>query len=169
MTGQDEFLFSLWDSSHLSLYSFHTDWVDPTKAFITGGGGSQLFAVPPFTLACNGQGLGVCVPQLNSNVLLDVLGDRLPYRLVYYNGILPKVPPIFLPAPFQHWLLMHDVTAAGGNTAERWYEFYASVYNTPVTGIKLLQYGTYAPDSTNHRWMGIHRSRQEREYYDGLQ
>ena len=152
--GQDEFLFSLEDSSHFALYSFHTDWVDPMNSFITGSGDSQLFEVPSFTLACDGGGLGACVPQKSTPNLLDVLGDRLLYRVAYSNDVPPRVPKTALPAHLQHWLIVHDVTASGGNTAERWYEFYASTKTTQVTNVKLLQSGTYAPDSTNHRWMG---------------
>ena len=90
--GQDEFLFSLWDSSNLALYSFHTDWSNPNNAFMTGSGGSQLFPVPAFTPACNGQYLGACVPQLGSPDLLDVLGDRLLYRVAYYDDVPPQSP-----------------------------------------------------------------------------
>jgi hypothetical protein len=151
---QDEFLFSLWDSSNLALYSFHTDFINPSNAFITGNNGSQLFPVTPFTLACNGQGLGACVPQLGTNVQLDVLGDRLLYRVAYYNDVPVSVPVNAVPPHYQHWLVMHDVTTSGGSIGERWYEFYSSTKTTPVTGIRLLQSGTYAPDNTNYRWMG---------------
>ncbi len=151
--GEDEFLFSLWDSSNLALYSIHVDWPTLT-ASITGGDGSQLFPVPPFNPACNGQYLAACVPQLGSPDLLDVEGDRLLYRVAYYNGVPPKIPPNAIPPSFQHWLVLHDVTASGGNTAERWYEFYSSIKNIPVTSIGLLQSGTYAPDDVNYRWTG---------------
>jgi len=156
-SGQDEFLFSLWDSSDLALYSFHTDFINPANAFITGNNGSQLFPVPAFTPACNGQYLGSCVPQPSPppTPLLDVLGDRLLYRVAYMNDVPPTVPTTALPPHFQHWLVMHDVTASGGNTAERWYEFFAS-FRKPiqVTSIGLLQSGTFAPDSNNYRWSG---------------
>lgn len=136
------------------VYSFHTDWSDPSKAFITGSGGTQLFAVPPFTPACNGLYLGACVPQASTSNLLDVLGDRLRYRVAYYDDVPVGVPVNAVPPHYQHWLVMHDVTASGGNTAERWYEFYSKTKTTPVTSIRLLQSGTFAPDDTNHRWMG---------------
>ncbi len=152
--GQDEFLFSLWDSSDLSLYSFHTDWSNPNNAFMTGSGGSQLFPVPAFTPACNGQYLGACVPQLGNPDLLDVLGDRLLYRVAYYDDVPVRVPVSAVPVHFQHWLIAHDVTASGGNTAERWYEVFAPTRTTEVTNIHLLQSGTYAPDDTTHRWTG---------------
>ncbi len=151
---QDEFLFSLWDDAHLALYSFHTDWTDPMNAFMTGSGGSQLFTVPSFTPACNGQYLGACVPQLGSSDLLDVLGDRLLYRVAYSDDVPPRVPATALPPHYQHWLILHDVTASGGNTAERWYEFYAKTKAVPVTSIGLFQSGTYAPDASNYRWTG---------------
>jgi hypothetical protein len=151
---QDEFLFSLAGNSNLALYSFHTDWMDPLNAFMTGSGESQLFAVPAFTPACNGQYLGACVPQESTPTLLNVLGDRLLYRVAYSNDVPPRVPATALPAHLQHWLILHDATASGGNTAERWYEFFYSTRTAQVTNIKLLQSGTYAPDSTNFRWMG---------------
>jgi hypothetical protein len=153
--GQDEFLFSLWDNAHLALYSFHTDFVDPSNAFITGADGSQLFNVGTYTPACNGQYLAACVPQPSPppTPMLDVLGDRLLYRVAYYDDPA-KVPATALPPRFQHWLVMHDVTASGGNTAERWYEFYSSTKTQQVTNIDLLQSGVYAPDSNNYRWMG---------------
>jgi len=151
--GEDEFLFSLWDSSHLALYSIHVDWPTLTGS-ITGSNGSQLFTVPAFTPACNGQYLGACVPQLGTSNLLDVLGDRLLYRVAYYDDVTSNVPVNAVPAHLQHWLVLHDATASGGNTAERWYEFFASTTKTTVTSIHLLQSGTYAPDDTTHRWMG---------------
>jgi hypothetical protein len=151
---QDEFLFSLLASPNLALYSFHTDWSNPANASITGSGASQTFEVPAFTPACNGEGLGACVPQLGTPNKLDVMGDRLLYRVAYYDDVPVKVPVNALPPHYQHWLVMHDVQASGGNVGERWYEFYSSTQTKQVTDIKLLQSGTYAPDSTNHRWMG---------------
>jgi hypothetical protein len=153
--NEDEFLFSLFDSSDFALYSIHVDFSTLTGS-ITGTNASQLFPVPAFNPACNGQFLGVCVPQEGVSDQLIVIGDRLLYRLVYGNDMpLANVlanPPF--PAPAQHWFVVHDVTASGGNQAERWYEFVARQKAIPVTGIMLLQAATYAPDSTVNRWMG---------------
>ena len=145
----------MWDSSHFSLYSIHVDFSSLTGS-ITGNNGSQLFPVPEFNGACNGQYLGDCVPQLGVPDELVVFGDRLLYRLVYDNDMplanVLAIPPF--PAPAQHWFVVHDVTASGGNQAERWYELVAKQKAVPVTSILLLQSGTFAPDSTVNRWMG---------------
>src|SRR5271157_3067438 len=151
--GQDEFLFSLWDTSHLALYSFHVDWTNPANNSITGEGGTQLISVPYFNGACNGQFLGFCVPQGNSSIKLEVTGDRLLYRLVYYNDSAPVSPSPGSPSPSQHWLALNDVQADQGQQAERWYEFTAPQAVSTVADISLYQSGTYAPDS-NSRWAG---------------
>ncbi|HME31486.1 MAG TPA: hypothetical protein VKG65_01905 [Terriglobales bacterium] len=147
--GQDEFFFSLWDSLHLALYSIHIDWSNPSGATITGNKGSKLFPIPSYAGACNGQYLGYCVAQKGASNQLEVLGDRLLYRLVYYNDSST------LPSPSQHWLAVHDVQTnnPGAPQAERWYEFTAPQKKSTVSDITLFQSGTYAPDS-NSRWMG---------------
>ena len=162
--NQDEFLFSLAGDSSLALYSVNIDWSNPNGATITGNGQSQLFSIPPFLPACNGQYLGYCVPQQGSDNDLEVLGDRLLYRVVYYDdppliSVLATPPK---PLPSQHWLVLHDVTRQTdgkgdpGPTpqAERWYEFKARQTRSMVTDITLFQSGTYAPGDANSRWMG---------------
>ncbi len=161
--GQNELLFSLANSSNFAMYEISIDWSNPSNAQIFGGNESQLFAVPAFTPACNGQFLGNCVAQLNSTQLLKVLGDRLLYRLVYYDDpplvSVRATPP--KPLPSQHWLVVHDVTASGGNQAERWYEIKAKQRISHYTDLTLFQSSTYAPDSTVNRWMGsIARDKQ---------
>jgi len=154
-SNEDEFFISLYDSAHLSLYSLHPDYENPQNSTVTGTDGSQLIAVPPFTPACNGNYGGNCVPQKNSSTQLQVLGDRLMYRLAYWEDTpltsVRATPP--RPVPSQHWYALHDSTASGGNEAPRWYEFTAPIRALPVTGISLFQSGTFAPDS-NYRWMG---------------
>jgi len=150
--NQDELLFSLWSNYQLALYSFHIDWSNPGGATITGNDGSQLISVPYFNLTACPTPQDItgyfCVPQGNSRIKLEVLGDRLLYRLVYYNDNATSS---------QHWLVLHDVQtdAALGSPrqAERWYEFTAPQVAVDYTMLSLLQSGTYAPDS-NSRWMG---------------
>ncbi len=153
--GEDEFFLSLWDASHLSLYSLHPDYQDPQNSSVTGTNGSQLIAVPAFTPACNGAYAGNCVPQKDTSDQLQVLGDRLMYRVAYWEDTpqasVRATPP--RPLPSQHWYVVHDSTASGGNQAPRWYEFTAPIRAVPVTGLSLFQSGTFAPDS-NYRWMG---------------
>lgn len=153
--NEDEFFMSLWDSSHLSLYSLHPDYQNPQDSTVTGNNGSQLFTVPAFTPACNGSYDGKCVPQEGVSAELQVLGDRLSYRLAYWEdtplaNVLATPPK---PVPSQHWYVLHDSTAAGGNEAPRWYEFTAPIRAVPVTSISLFQSGTFAPDA-NYRWNG---------------
>jgi hypothetical protein len=154
-TNEDEFFMSLWDSSHLSLYSLHPDYQNPQNSTVTGNNGSQLKSVPAFTPACNGNYGGECVPQKSVSARLLVLGDRLMYRLAYWEDnpetSVKANPP--RPLPSQHWYVLHDATASGGNEAPRWYEFTAPIRAVPVTDIALFQSGTFAPDS-NYRWMG---------------
>ncbi len=142
------------DTSHLSLYSIHVDWSNPQGATITGTGNSQLIAIPTFTPACNGRYQANCVPEQGGESLAS-LGDRLMYRFAYWEDQPPlstgATPP--LPLPSQHWLVSHAVTASGGQNAMRWYEFTAPIRAVTVSGMRLFQSGTYAPDS-NHRWMG---------------
>jgi hypothetical protein len=153
--NQDEFFMNLWDPTHLSLYSLHPDYQDPQNSTVTGNNGSQLITVPAFTPACNGAYGGDCVPQKDTSTQLQVLGDRLMYRLAYWEDTplasVKATPP--RPLPSQHWYVLHDSTASGGNEAPRWYEFTAPIRAIPVTGISLFQSGTFAPDS-NYHWMG---------------
>jgi len=153
--NEDEFFMTVWDPTHVSLYSLHPDYANPNNSTVTGNNGSQLLTVPAFTPACNGAYGGACVPQKGVPDQLDVLGDRMMYRLAYWDDTplasVKATPPIPLPA--QHWYLNHDSTASGGNEAPRWYEIQASQHAVPVTSVFLFQSGTFAPDS-NYRWMG---------------
>jgi hypothetical protein len=153
-SGQDEMFFGPWDASHLSLYTVHADFANPQNSFATGMNGSQLFEVPAFIPACNGLYFGNCVPQQGTSNLLQAWGNVVGTRVAYWDDTPPPhataTPP--LPAPLQHWYVVHDSTANGGNQAPRWYEFTAPQRNTGPTGIHLFQSGTFAPDA-NHRWI----------------
>ncbi len=145
--GQDEFFLSLADTSHLSVYSFHVDFVTPANSAVTGNNNSQPLSIASFNPVCHGNFGGSCVPQKGITDLLDSLGDRLMYRLAYYND-----GPSF-PSPKQHWFVNVDVTASGGQSAVRWMEFATSQSVVNPTALAILQQGTYAPDF-NWRWMG---------------
>ena len=155
--GEDIFLIGslgMHDNAHLSLYSVHIDWSNPDAATMTGFGNSQLIPVPEFNPACNGAYGGNCVPQKGVSDQLAAIGDRLMYRLAYWNDFPPATPPkTIATVPTQHLFANHAVTASLGQLGTRWYEFRAPQVPIPVTSLTLFQSGTYAPDATN-RWMG---------------
>lgn len=94
-------------------------------------------SVAQFAMACGGA--ANCIPQKGVSAQLEVLGDRLMYRLAYRNF-----------SDHQSWLVVHDVASPGGQVGERWYEFRAPEQST---SLGVYQQGTFAPD-TNYRWMG---------------
>lgn len=81
-----------------------------------------------------------CIPQPNTARKLDVISDRLMYRLAYRNF-----------GDHQSLVVNHTVDANGRDHAGiRWYELRD---NNDDQGWVINQQGTYAPDS-DHRWMG---------------
>jgi hypothetical protein len=151
--GQDEFFIGgvgRVDTSHLSVYSYHVDFANPSNSFVTGNNNSQLLSIVGFTPACYSQLVtwgGNCVPQKGISDLLNSLGDRSMNRFAYYNDTS------FFPTPKQHWYVNFDVAATGGQIGVRWMEFATPQTVVSPTALTILQQGTYAPD-TNWRWMG---------------
>jgi len=144
--GEDQFFIGSLgdvDNAHLSLYSAHinnpSDW--SKGATFTGDGNSQLLPIALFNPACGAYG-GACVPQEGIPDLVDSLGGRLMYRFAYYND-----------GTTQHWLTNFDVAASGGQNGVRWFETTAPNSRIRVTGMRVHQQGTYAPNG-NWRWMG---------------
>jgi hypothetical protein len=116
-------------SQHIGIYEFHADWTNPVNS--TFGSNVQL-AVTPFTTMSGG------VPQKNSSRYLDVLGDRIMYRVQYrkFNG-------------YSAMVLNHSVNAGSGIAGIRWYQ----LKNTG-SGWTIYQQATYAPADGLYRWMG---------------
>ncbi len=114
---------------HLGIYEFHADWTNTANS--TFGNPTQL-TVTPFTTMNGG------VPQLGSSRFLEVLGDRLMYRLQYrkFNG-------------YSAMVLNHSVNTGSGVCGVRWYQ----LKNTG-SGWTIYQQSTYAPADNNSRWMG---------------
>ena len=131
------------DGFALRLWKFHVDWADPSSStFGNNGQPSYTLPVAPFVRPQCVYGYGDCVPQKGGPQGLDVLGDRLMFRLSYRNfGTYASV------------LLNHTVVAEG-RTGLRWYELRIPKGGDP----SIYQQGTYAPDDglTNPlwRWMG---------------
>ena len=84
-------------------------------------------------------GLPVMCPSLIHAQLLDVIGDRLMYRLQYRNF-----------GGYAAMVVNHTVNS-GGTAAIRWYEL-----RNAGSGWTIHQQGTYSGDTPdgNHRWMG---------------
>ena len=131
-------------SANLDLFQFHVDFTTPANSTFTG---PTLIPVAAFTPLCNAQYRTRCVPQPDSGSdLLESLGDRLMWRLVYRNF-----------GDHTTLLATHSIAvtnvgvpsgASGGSTGGvRWYEI-----RNPETSPTVYQSGTFAPDS-QYRWM----------------
>jgi len=133
--GTPNFVMELDPSGNpnLALFKFHVDFGTPANSTFTG---PTLIPVAPFTPLCNGFSRGRCVPQPGgTSDLLESLGDRLMYRLVYRNF-----------GDHTTLLTTHSI-AAGSSGGIRWYEL-----RNPETSPTIFQSGTFAPDS-KWRWM----------------
>ena len=126
-------------SANLDLFQFHVDFATPSNSTFTG---PTLIPVAAFTPLCNTEFRGQCVPQPDSGSdLLESLGDRLMWRLVYRNFV-----------DHTTLLVSHSIVAPIAGTLSstggvRWYEI-----RNPETSPTVYQSGTFAPDS-QYRWM----------------
>ena len=115
----------------LDMYKFHVDFATPANSTFTG---PTEIPVAAFTPLCPATGYCVAQPTAGSDVL-EGLGDRLMYRLVYRNF------------GDHTTLLMSHAVQAGSSGGARWYEI-----RNPETTPTVFQSGTFAPDS-QYRWM----------------
>lgn len=118
----------------LNYWKFHVDWVNPANSTLTG---PTPLTVAPYTTACSGGDIGMCIPQAGTSQKLDSLSGQLMYRLAYRN----------LGGGIESLVANYPVDA-GSSVGERWYEL-RLLGGTPT----VYQQGTYAPDGT-YRWMG---------------
>ena len=110
----------------LNLWKFHVDFAHPANSTFTG---PTALTVANFTQGCN----RTCVPQPGTTNKLDMLGDRMMYRLAYRK----------FADGHEALVTSHTVT-----TGYRWYEL-RDPNGTPT----VFQQGTWAPDAST-RWMG---------------
>ena len=126
----------------LRLWRFHVDWTNPANSTF-GNHGAPSFTIPvaPFVRAQCVYGYGDCALQKGGPQGLDVLGDRLMFRLAYRNY-----------GSYDSLVLNHTVKA-GTLDGIRWYEV-----RNPVNDPVIRQQGTYAPDDSAtdplYRWLG---------------
>jgi hypothetical protein len=126
----------------LRLWRFHVDWSNPQSSTF-GSNGQPSFTLPvaAFVRPQCVYGYGDCALQKGGPQGLDVLGDRLMFRLAYRNF-----------GDHESLVLNHTVKA-GALEGIRWYEV-----RNPVNAPTIYQQGTYAPDDSLtdplSRWMG---------------
>jgi hypothetical protein len=143
-SGTPGFFFMTNPAGTLQIWEFKPDWTTPTNSILGVGvahTANYSLAVAAYADAC-----GTCIPQLDTAQPLDSLGDRLMHRVAFRT--LNK-------GAIQTAVLNHTVDADGGGastrTGIRWYE----VRRDPSTGgWTLNQQSSYAPGSTDYRWMG---------------
>lgn len=124
----------------MQLWKFKIDWNNPHDSIFIGP--IELKEVAPFVRACptSLEMLTPCIPQPNTSITLNVLSDRLMYRLAYRQ--------------FSHYgslVATHSISTANSISAMRWYQI--NIANSIASIPHVIQQGTYLPD-TNNRWMG---------------
>jgi hypothetical protein len=131
------------DGFALRLWKFHVDWTNPgASTFGNAGQPNYTLQVAPYVRPQCVYGYGDCVPQRGGPQGLDVLGDRLMFRMSYRQ--------------FPHYgsLLLNHTVKADTRTGIRWYEVRIPGSGDP----SIYQQGTYAPNdgalNPLWRWMG---------------
>jgi hypothetical protein len=128
----------------MRFWKFHVDWANPSNStFGNNGQPNSKLAVAPFVRPQCVYGYGPnCVPQKDGAQGLDVLGDRLMFRMPIRNF-----------GKYESVVLNHTVVA-DGRDGIRWYEVRIPKGADP----SVYQQGTYAPADTTtnplYRWMG---------------
>jgi hypothetical protein len=127
----------------MRIWKFHVDWSNTANS--TFG----LAGLPDFVLPVASwnpsqcvESQGTCVPQLGSTTQLDVVGDRIMFRLAYRNF-----------GDHDSLLINHSVLA-DARIGVRWYEVRGLSTSTPSSTPTIYQQGTFAPTDTLYRWMG---------------
>jgi hypothetical protein len=132
------------DGFDMRLWAFHVDWTNPANStFGNNGDPNARLPVAPFARPQCVYGYGDCAPQEGGPQQLDVLGDRLMFRMPYRNF-----------GSYASLVLNHSVHTPNGRIGVRWYEVRIPSGGSP----SIYQQGTYAPDDTATnplwRWMG---------------
>ena len=125
------------DANELDLWKYTVDWDDSTKSEFDRT--PVEIPVASFEFPCiQGNKAVSCIPPPNAPTQkLDVLGDRLMYRLAYRNF------------GDHESLVVNHTVQVGGRTGVRWYEL-AGLAGAPT----IVQQGTFAPEDGLFRWMG---------------
>ena len=127
----------------LRLFEFHADFSNPSNSRFVERPESPI-ATASFdpTFNCGSSGLS-CIPQpppASASANLDVLSDRLMYRLQYRNF-----------GAYESLVTNHTVDVNGaGHAGVRYYELRRTL---PAGSFFINEQASFAPDA-NHRWMG---------------
>src|SRR6266568_1930259 len=122
----------------MRIWKFHVDWTNPANStFGIDGLPDSTLPVASWVPAQCIEGQGTCVPQEGSPYGLDVLGDRIMFRLTYRNF-----------GDHESLLVNHSVLA-DARIGVRWYEV-RGLSSTPT----IFQQSTFAPTDALWRWMG---------------
>lgn len=132
-SGQPNFFVDLADSTHLNLFQFHVDFVNPANSSFSG---PTLIDVAPFSELCARATDRACIPQPSPGENVDSLGDRLMYRLAYRNF-----------GDHESLVATHSIEA-GAKSGVRWYEV-----RNPGSGPFVFQQGTVIDPNLDY-WMG---------------
>jgi hypothetical protein len=120
-------------TARIHVWNFQPNFQDPPSSTLTGPTDVEQDDFNPLDCGSPSQG---CVPQLNSNQLLQATPNRLMSRMPYRKFL-------------DHDSLVATFTVAtdGGQAAPRWFEL-----RDPLGFPTMFQQGTYAPD-TSHRFV----------------
>jgi hypothetical protein len=122
----------------MRIWEFRVDWANPTNSkFGLDGEPNAILPVAMWNPPQCIRGVGTCPPQLGSPYTLDVLGDRLMFRLVYRNF-----------GTHESLVANHSVVA-DARIGVRWYEV-----RSPGSSPTIHQQSTFAPTDALYRWMG---------------
>jgi hypothetical protein len=134
-SGSPHVLVARSGTTGLRFWKYSVNWANPASSSLTG---PTTVAVASYNQLC--AATRSCVPQPNTNVGLDGLGDRLMFRVAYRNF-----------GTHQSLVINHSVNAASSGTRAgvRWYE----VRNPHAATPTIYQQGTYAPADGASRWM----------------
>ena len=138
--GAPNYFAEVDDSSYIGptdamrLWEFKVNWTTPASStFGINGQPNLTLPVASFTPICS-----TCIPQPDTSVQLDTLGDRLMHRMAYRNF-----------GDHESMVVNHTVDAGSGRAGVRWYE----VRRTGGAW-SIYQQGTFAPSDGLYRWMG---------------
>jgi Dockerin type I domain len=122
----------------MRIWQFHVDWSNTANStFGINGQPNSVLPVAMWNPSQCVEGQGTCVPQEGSPYQLDVIGDRLMFRLVYRNF-----------GDHESLVVNHSVIA-DARIGVRWYEV-----RSPGSSPVIFQQSTFAPVDTLYRWMG---------------